>query len=379
MDEAGSGRASEVERRLREVRVLLDQAGAAGALLSLRRNFAWVTAGGTNHVVVASEDGAAPILITPDTAVVLAPINEAARIEAEEVAGLQIEVTAVPWHEPRALEDAVRRRVDGKLLDETAIEPVLTRLRSRLTPFDRRRLIALGADAGLATTQTLDTLRPADTEQQAAGRLLGALTSMGTRAPVLLAAADERIARYRHPLPTAMPVRRRLMLVLVAERWGLHVALTRFRDLEPPDSDLIRRMEAVGVVEEAMHEATQPGRTLGDVMALALRAYEAAGFVDEWRFHHQGGVIGYRPRERIALPDDPTPIQAGMAFAWNPSITEAQRLRIRSSLPRMDSCWLLSLQSSPPARSGRHGGRLWSRWAKQANGSSHRGTIPLTV
>lgn len=96
MGEAGSGRASEVQRRLREVRVLLDQAGAAGALLGLRRNFAWVTAGGTNHVVVTSEDGAAPILITPDTAVVLAPINEAARIEAEEVAGLEIEVTAVP-------------------------------------------------------------------------------------------------------------------------------------------------------------------------------------------------------------------------------------------------------------------------------------------
>jgi len=324
MGEAGSGRASEVQRRLREVRVLLDQAGAAGALLGLRRNFAWVTAGGTNHVVVTSEDGAAPILITPDTAVVLAPINEAARIEAEEVAGLEIEVTAVPWHEPRAFEDAVRRRMDGKLLDETAIEPELTRLRSWLTPFDHRRLIALAADARLAVAQTLETLQPGDTEQQAVGRLLGALASTGTRAPVLLAAADERIARYPHPLPTAMPLRRRLMLVLVAERWGLHVALTRFRDLEPPDSDLIRRMEAVGVVEEAMHEATRPGRTLGDVMAAARRAYEAAGFVDEWRFHHQGGVIGYRPREYIAVPDDTTPIRIGMAFAWNPSIAGAK-------------------------------------------------------
>ena len=158
-----------------------------------------------------------------------------------------------------------------------------------------------------------------DTENGAAGRLLGTLAATGTRAPVLLAAADERIARYRHPLPTAMPVQRRLMLVLVAERWGLHVALTRFRDLVPPDADLIRRMEAVRTVQRAMHDVTRSGETLDNVMAAAIRAYEATGFGNEWRFHHQGGVIGYRPREHIAVPDDHMPIQEGMAFAWNPS------------------------------------------------------------
>lgn len=67
MHEPGSSRASEVERRLAEIRSLLEQADADGIVLGLRCNFAWLTAGGLNHVVVASEDGAAPILVTHDS------------------------------------------------------------------------------------------------------------------------------------------------------------------------------------------------------------------------------------------------------------------------------------------------------------------------
>jgi hypothetical protein len=98
MDDTHSARVTEVHPRLRDVRVRLARAGAAGTVLGLRRNFAWLTAGGSNHVVMASEDGASPGLITAQEAVVLAPINEAARIEAEEVAGLPVEVTAGAWH-----------------------------------------------------------------------------------------------------------------------------------------------------------------------------------------------------------------------------------------------------------------------------------------
>jgi Xaa-Pro aminopeptidase len=114
------------------------------------------------------------------------------------------------------------------------------------------------------------------------------------------------------------------MLVLVAERWGLHVALTRIRELEPPDPDLARRIEAVGAVQAAMHAATHPGATLGDVVAVARSTYAEEGFPDEWHDHHQGGSIGYQARERIALPGDTTLIEPGMAFAWNPSIAGAK-------------------------------------------------------
>jgi len=102
------------------------------------------------------------------------------------------------------------------------------------------------------------------------------------------------------------------------------VALTRIRDLEAPVADLSRRIAAVDEVQAAMHAATRPGGTFGDVFAAAQAAYTATGYSEEWRDHHQGGSIGYQPRERIALPGDPTRIQPGMAFAWNPSIAGAK-------------------------------------------------------
>jgi antitoxin VapB len=102
------------------------------------------------------------------------------------------------------------------------------------------------------------------------------------------------------------------------------VAVTRFAELRPPDADLSARMAAAEQVHAAMIEATRSGRTLGDVFAAAQAAYADAGHADEWRLHHQGGIIGYQGRERIAVPGDPTVIRAGMAFAWNPSVAGAK-------------------------------------------------------
>ena len=125
--------------------------------------------------------------------------------------------------------------------------------------------------------------------------------------------------RYRHPLPTLTPIRDRLMLVLVAERWGLHVAGTRMAWLggdgrtHPADEQALR-------VLAAMRAATRPGATLGDLLQTAVTAYRAEGLEDEWTNHHQGGTIGYGPRERVATPGDPTVLEAGMAVAWNPSV-----------------------------------------------------------
>jgi antitoxin VapB len=83
-----------------------------------------------------------------------------------------------------------------------------------------------------------------------------------------------------------------------------------------------------------MVAASVPGATLGDVIAAAQRAYAEAGFPDEWRLHHQGGLLGYRPRERVATPGDPTVLAPGMAVAWNPSITG---VKLEASLLIVDS------------------------------------------
>jgi Xaa-Pro dipeptidase len=306
-----------VQRRLRDI-------GRTGVLLSARRNTAWLSVGASTHIVLASEASAIPILVTASDAVALAPNNEADRLADEELEGVPIGLAALPWHDPSAIEIELRRRGADAPMTDLEFEPWLLPIRSVFTPLERERLRWLGGRVEAAIDSTLESIEPGSAEDAAVGWLLAALARDGIRAPVVLAAADDRIERYRHPLPTPMAIGRRLMLVAVAERWGLHVALTRFREFDPPPAWLAERIDHVANVLQEMIKATQVGQTLGDVFAVAREAYAGAGYPDEWTLHHQGGTIGYQPRERIALPGDATPITHGMAFAWNPSIRGAK-------------------------------------------------------
>ncbi len=315
-------RAGEVRRRVDALRAVLDRRGARAALLAYRRNFAWLTAGGESHIVLATETGVASLLVTRDSAVAITQNIEASRIAEEELDGLGIETMAVPWWETDAIEAEAARRTGTAPLTDEDLEDDLVPVRTVLPPFDRARLAELGRIASTAVEEAVQRAEPGVTENDLAAELVGRLS--GVRAPVVLVAADDRIGRYRHPLPGRTQARRRVMLVLVGERWGLHVALTRIREFGPPSTDLQARMEAVRQVQAAVHEATRAGATLGDVVAAAQAAYAGVGFDGEWRDHHQGGTIAYQGRETIATPGDPTVIEPGMAFAWNPSIAGAK-------------------------------------------------------
>lgn len=291
--------------------------GAKRALLQSRHNFAWLTIGGDGHVVLSTELAVAPIAIDARTARVLAPVNEADRLADEALAGLPFDIDQQPWE---AASSTTPDADDGTLGDDD-LEPELSVQRASLAELEQERMRWLGK----RLTQVLDavaaSLEAGMTENEASVEIMRGLGGDEIRAPVLLVGADDRIARYRHPLPTGLSIRKRAMLVAVAERWGLHVALTRMRELEPATPDLERRRAATSDVLEAMLTATAPGRTLGSILEAAQGAYADAGVPDEWRLHHQGGLLGYRPRERLATPGDPTVLTAGMAVAWNPSIT----------------------------------------------------------
>jgi Xaa-Pro aminopeptidase len=115
------------------------------------------------------------------------------------------------------------------------------------------------------------------------------------------------------------------MLVVSAERGGLYANLTRFVELDEPDSQLARRLAAVEEILERMRlEATRPGETLADAFRACGGFYRDAGYPDEIRLHHQGGLTGYASREVIATPRTADVIAVGQAFAWNPSITGAK-------------------------------------------------------
>jgi Xaa-Pro dipeptidase len=309
-----------VDARVETLREIVARRGAGAIVLRTRRDFAWLTLGGSNHVLMSTETGVAPIVITPDDAVVLAPVNEHARLVDEELRGLPLRALSLPWWDDEAAaRETNELTANPAILEVEDVADEVERLRTRLAPLEHQRMAALADEVNAVVGDALEHVGAGDTEEDLAGALVGRLTAAGARVPVLLVAADDRIDRYRHPIPTSTAIRGRVMAVVVAERWGLHVAATQFRELVPRPAPVEARAAAISDVLARMRAQTVPGNTFGDVFAAARAAYADNGMADEWTLHHQGGSIGYAARERIATPDDQTAIGAGMAFAWNPS------------------------------------------------------------
>ncbi len=300
-----------------------------GAVL-LRRpaNFAWYTNGADNRVDRSLPVGVASLLVTGDAEYVVADNIEAARMRDEETPGL--EVAEHPWQEDpsgivRELAGDVALGTDHPFGDARDVSGEVAPLRYALDAdaidLYRRAGAATAAAMGEATGKVDSGMG----EEEVAADLLFACRRRGLAADVILVAADGRIPRYRHPIPKGNPIEHRAMLVVCAEMGGLYVSLTRFVEIEEPDGEIAQRQAACAEILGRMREqATRPWRTLAEAFADCRRFYAEAGFPEEWRLHHQGGMAGYATREVVATPETGHEIRPGMAFAWNPSITGAK-------------------------------------------------------
>ena len=359
-------RLDEFHGKLQRVREFLAERGLDVAVLSTRHNFAWLTAGGCNHVSTSSALGAAALAVLRDRAVCVANTIEAPRLAAEELSGLGIEMLTHPWYESPAsvwtdLLGALRVGTDhgGLGVQTVPLGPAFDHLRWALSTWEMDRYRRLGRAAAEALEAACRATRAGHSEAALAARISGPLQAQGIRTPVVLVAADDRVKHFRHPLPTDAVFRGCGMGVVGAERWGLHVSATRLFSFEPLSLELRARHEAVCHVDAELIAATRPGHTLGEVLAVGQAAYAAGGFPDEWQSHHQGGSTGYLGREVKAVPGDPTPVLENQAFAWNPSIsgTKSEDTIVVTA----DGNELISSTGQWPCRTYPAGGRDWPR------------------
>lgn len=316
------------EVRRQRLRETMNRLGLEAVLLGLPANFAWYTGGADNRVDHSDPLGVATLLVTPEVEYVVTDNIEAPRMRGEETPSF--EVVEHPWYEGaaslyRELSGGATLGADFPLEGAWNVSEEIAPLRYVLDAEAIETYRRAGSETSAAMKDAAASHSPGMTEYEAAANLIAACRKRGLITPVVLVAADERIASYRHPIPRGAPIRRRVMLVVCAELGGLYVSLTRIVHFEEPDGDFERRQRACEEILRRMREeATRPSRTLADAFEDCKRFYAEAGFPDEWRLHHQGGMTGYAAREIIAGPDTLQEIQAGQAFAWNPSITGAK-------------------------------------------------------
>ena len=306
----------------------MDRQGLGALLLRRPANFAWYTNGADNRVDHASPFGVADVLLTNDGECVFTNNIEAPRMREEQTP--DFEVVEHPWYadEVSALRGLIGDSslgADFPLTGASDVSEEVALLRYILDPDAVERYREVGADAARAIDEAANSLSAGVDEREAAANLAAACRRRDLFSPVLLAAADGRILRYRHPIPQGEKLGRRAMLVVSAERGGLYANVTRMVHFEEPDEELERRQKACETILRRMREeATRPGRALAEAFADCQRFYAGEGFPEEWKLHHQGGMTGYASREIIATPHTHQEIQVGQAFAWNPSITGAK-------------------------------------------------------
>ena len=326
---------AEIAEKTGRLTRMLAAEGLGGVVLVAQPNFAWLTAGGNNGIDTSREQGACALVVGADgKRYVLASRIEMARMLEEELAGAAFEPVEYGWEEekgsPTFIAD-LATKVVGKGValgsdlplgpNVKGIDGAVSRCRYRLTPPELERFRRLGSDAGEAMGAAARSLTPGQTENEIARRVSDALASRGIRSVVTLVAADERIAKFRHPVPTEKAWERVVMLVTCARRQGLVASLSRIVSAGEIGEDLKRRMLGSARVNARLLASTRPGATGSELYRVAADAYAEEGFPGEENKHHQGGAAGYRTRDWVAHPASTETVQTHQAFAWNPTVT----------------------------------------------------------
>lgn len=314
--------ATEIQTKLDRVRAFMIEHQVGTLWLRRADNVAWLTGGIDVAVNTADVYGVASLVVTQDHLTLWTDTIEAPRLVAEdrvEERGIALEV--VPWEETHAIPISSTLATDFAFEGAFDVQRALVRLRTRLLPVEQDRFRQLGVACAEAMLHAIHRVYPGHSEREIAAALGYEMRARGITPVVILVAVDDRIYNVRHPLPTDQVLENYAMLVLCGRCDGLVCSVTRLVHFGPLPVDLRDRMEATAQVDAALIAASQPGLALEDMFKVAQYAYAESGFEDEWKLHHQGGIAGYAPREMLAVPGEKSTLEAGMACAWNPSIS----------------------------------------------------------
>jgi len=315
------------EKKEKEGRIkkLLEKEELDGVLLSKQHNFAWFTGGGRNYVSTATEQGAVSLLLTGKEKILIANNIEKPRILEEEIEKNEFNLKEFKWYQEQR--GTVKVLIKGKKIGSDDGFPgtinlaaKIDSLRYSLTSPEIRKYRQLGKITAAKVEDVCRKIKPQEKENEIAGRISDVLRSEGILPVVLLVGSDERIEKFRHPLPTDKRVDKCVMVVTCGRKWGLIVSLTRLVYFGKIPLELRKKHKAVTRVDTVLIANTLPGKPFAGILQKGIQTYREIGFPDEWENHHQGGPAGYQSRDYKATLKEKKKVEPYQAVVWNPSI-----------------------------------------------------------
>lgn len=313
----------EVQEKIARVREWMEKTGYDVVFLKTNENFFWIT-GGRRGFVDKSGPAASGIMITKDGAFAVCNSSERYRIMDEELSQGEFQLISYLWHENEAdvLEPYIKeKRVasdNGCYGDNMGGE--LGKLRYVLTDGEIAHFREIGPESAKILEDACRMIKKGETEEEVAGRVTGMLMAKGYQVPVCLVAADERLKKYRHPIPTQKQVEHDCMTAICAQKYGLTISISRIVSLGEIDSDKARRMKAAARVDAAYILSTVPGAKAVDVLKAGKDVYEKEGYGEDFHLHHQGGALGYPTRDYCVNFENDELVHDRQGFSWNPTI-----------------------------------------------------------
>lgn len=326
---------TEIEIKTERLTKMLSKENFGGVLLNAQHNFAWLTGGASNAINSSVENGACFLFFRADgKRFVLANNIEMMRLLTEEISEKDFEPVEFAWQTEKSSGDFIFEKAKtitnqtGEIVSDLflnpnfkAIEGKIAPLRFSLVKSEIERYRELGKDAGTAIGRIFERLETGITEIEIARKVKDVLAEFEIQSVVTLVGADDRIKKYRHPIPTANVWKKILLIAVCARRHGLIVNLSRIACAGAIPDELRSKTEAIARVSAKLMAATRTGKSGAELYKVAAETYEAEGFADEIDKHHQGGATGYKTREWLAHPASAETVFSNQAFAWNPTVT----------------------------------------------------------
>jgi len=297
-----------------------------GIVLSKLNNFAWYTGGKDVHGLVMSDEGLASLVITEDKTYIVCNNVEKQRMTDEIINNTDIEIVYYPWYESD-LKSTITKIMPGaslasdKLIAGTIpLNPKFDELKYSLSQNEIEKYRLLGKESTACLEKVAKSIEVGDSDWSIEAKMKEMIIAKGMTPAVVLAGTDERVLAYKHPYAIGKKLEKYAMLVLMAMRWGLMVAMTRIISLGPLPEKMKQRHSSSMKVDASLILNTRPGLKAGDVLKKGIEMYESEGFKDEWNEHFQGGPTGYNIRDYFVTPETENIIIENQPFAWNPSI-----------------------------------------------------------
>lgn len=311
----------DLKDKLLALREIYKSSHSNGILFEKQNNINWLVRG-RNFINMAVENAVCNFLLTDNGFYLVTDNIEKARMLEEEYGNTgDFKIIEYNWYDEKQKLDRIAEYTDGKYIVDSQVDRLIRPLRLQLTGEEILNYRKLGEMTAEILEEVCFAAVPGMTESEVAALAAGKAVEAGLEPVVLLVGSDERIFKYRHPLPSFKKIGQYVMIVVGFRKYGLICCSTRFVSFGKVGEELSKKRDACMRVFAAALGASRPGVELSEVFDLITKQYAENGYPGEWKLHHQGGLMGYNGREYKAVQDLEIAIGLNQAVGWNPSIT----------------------------------------------------------